>query len=84
MLWWAGPGLHGNQLDLVGLATPAVRRASGQTIHVVKDGGRGEQLIWTTACGRDWGEGEREKESKVNCSNTVALNWVLPGKLQLY
>lgn len=48
--WWrARSWLHGDQLYFVGLAPGAVRRATGQTINMVKDGGRGQELIWSTA-----------------------------------
>lgn len=36
----AGPRPHGDPLHLVG-------RAAGQTVHVVEDGGRGQELVWT-------------------------------------
>ena len=56
----AGPRLHGDELDLVGLALVAVGRTARQTVHVVKDGGGGEQLIWPAARGGDWGREEVE------------------------
>lgn len=36
--WRAGSRLHGDQLHLVGLATRAIGRATGQAVNVVEDG----------------------------------------------
>lgn len=44
-----GSGLHGDQLHLVGLPSGAVRRTTREAVNVVKDGGRGQELVWTVA-----------------------------------
>lgn len=47
-----GARLHGDQLHLVVVLTPRpVRRAARQTVHVIEDGGRGQQLVWSAAWG---------------------------------